>query len=136
LLLVVISMAIGSALMMSAITSSVQEGEMARLGTLRRRALVSAESDLWMTLSSLHSSSLRLAPVGSISRVSHSSGDLTLIVTVEKVDTANVWIVAIATIHRSGLVARHRLGMSAFIPRDTADPVVHPVPERAWAELF
>ncbi|HEY8310401.1 MAG TPA: hypothetical protein VIG47_07590, partial [Gemmatimonadaceae bacterium] len=79
---------------------------------------------------------LRPAPLGRVSSTSRRSGDLSLITTVDKVDTSNVWIVVSATIQQSGTVARHRLGISVQIPQDPTDPMLHPVPERAWAELF
>ncbi len=136
LLIVMVLMAVGSALMVAAMNGSLAEDETARIGTMQRRALVGAESELWTTLTTLGAPALRVAPLGSSSSTSRSLGDMTLTVAVEKVDTSNVWIVATATIRRSGIIARHRVGMSLLIPHDTADLALHPVPQRAWAELF
>ncbi len=133
LLLVMVLMAVGSALMLSAMSASLAEGETARIGTMKRRVLVGAEAEAWGAVSGLNAATVRAAPLGQVSTASRAIGDMTLIVTVEKVDTSNVWIVASATIRRSGLVARHRIGMSLLIPRDSADLALHLVPERAWA---
>ena len=136
LITVMLLMAVGTALIVGAMNSSLAESEVSRAGTLHRRALVGAESELWATVSGLASATLRGRPLGVISATSRTVGDMTLIVTVDKVDTSVVWTVATATIRRSGMVARHRLGMTSLIPRDSTDPLLHPVSERAWVELF
>lgn len=122
--------------MLSAMNGSLAEGETARIGTMKRRVLVGAEAEAWTAASGLGAATLRSSPLGQVSATSRTVGDMTLIVTVEKVDTSNVWIVASAAIRRPGIVARHRVGISLLIPRDTVDLVLRPVPERAWAELF
>lgn len=136
LLIVMVLMAVGSAMMVAAMTESLAEDETARIGTMRRRALVGAESEAWTTLNGLGAPALRDAPLGQVSTGSRTVSDLVLTVTVEKVNTSDVWIVATATVRRAGNVARHRVGISAVIPGDTADLRLHPIPERAWAELF
>lgn len=122
--------------MIVALTGSLATTVSAEAETLQRRALVAAETEAWTTLHGLRSSALRSASVGRFTETNRTLGDLTLIATVDKVDNSNVWIVAIATIRWSTAVARHRVGLSAFIPGDTADPLLRPVPERGWAELF
>jgi Tfp pilus assembly protein PilX len=136
LLIVMVLMAVGSALMVAVINDSIAEDQTARMGTMQRRALVAAESGVWTALGNLVAPAMRAAPLGLVATTTLRTGDMTLIVTVEKVDTSNVWVVASATIQRSGIVARHRVGLSALIPRDTTDLALRPVPERAWAELF
>jgi hypothetical protein len=137
LIIVLLLMAVGTALMFSAMDGSLAESETARSGTLRRRVLVAAESELWTTLRAVSVPALRLAPLGPVTGTTAVADDITLIAMVEKVDTTVVWIVATATIRRAGVVvARHRVGMSALIPRDASDSTLHLVPERAWAELF
>jgi hypothetical protein len=137
LIMVMLLMAVGTALMFSAMDGSLAESETAHSGTLRRRALVAAESELWTTLRAASVPALRIAPLGSVTSTTAIADDITLIATVEKVDTTVVWIVATATIRRAGVaVARHRVGMSALISRDAADITLHLVPDRAWAELF
>lgn len=136
LIIVILLMALGSALMIGAMNGSLAESETARIGTVQRRALVGAESAAWTIFGDLDAPALRHAPLGSVSATSRTVGDMTLIITADKVDTSIVWIVATATIRRSGIAARHRVGISALIPHDTADLMLRPVPERAWAELF
>jgi hypothetical protein len=136
LVIVVLLMAVGSALLIVAINGSLSAGDAARGETLQRQALVSAETEAFATFRGLSAGTLRAAPIGRISVASRTLGDLTLIATVDKVDNSNVWIVATATIQWSAAVARHRVGLSAIIPGDTADLVLRLVPERAWAELF
>lgn len=136
LVIVVLLMAVGSALMIVALNGSSANTASAETATLQRRALVAAETEAWTTLHGLRSSALRGAPVGRFSETNRAVGDLTLIATVDKVDNSNVWIVAVATIRWSAAVARHRVGLSAFIPGDSADLLLHLVPERGWAELF
>lgn len=137
LVVVLVLMAVGSALTIATISSSFAEDETARLGTLQRRALVAAESALWRTAGSLSVPAMRLAPPGPTTVSDLTSGDTRLTVTADKVDTSNVWLVVVATIRgSSGTIARHRLGMSLQIPRDTTALRLYPVPERAWAELF
>jgi hypothetical protein len=137
LLIVMVLMAVGSALMVATINGSLAEGETAHIGTLQRRALVGAESAMWETVTDLAAPILRVAPLGPVSVSDQDVDDMHLTVTVDRVDTSNVWVVAIATIRGpSGMVARHRVGMSVIIPRDTSDLLLHPVEERSWAELF
>jgi Tfp pilus assembly protein PilX len=137
LIVVMLLMAVGTALMLSAIDASLTDADVALAETQQRRALVAAESGMRIALSGADADALRHSPLGTTSVSTETSGDITLIATVDRVDTAVVWIVATATIHRSGVtVARHRVGMSALIPDDTADHTLHPVPERAWADLF
>ena len=137
LVVVLVLMAVGSALTIATISSSLAEDETARLGTLQRRALVAAESALWRSAGILSASAMRLAPPGPTTVSDLAAGDTRLTVTADKVDTSNVWLVVVATIHgSSGTIARHRLGMSLQIPRDTTVLRLYPVPERAWAELF
>ena len=136
LLIVVLLMALGSALMIVALNGSLANTAFSETETLQRRALVAAETEAWTTLQGLRSNPLRAAPLGRFSETNRTIGHLTLIATVDKVDNSNVWIVAVATIRRSAAVARHRVGLSAFIPGDSADLLLHLVPERGWAELF
>ena len=136
LLTVLVLMAIGTALIFGAMNGALSEDELASAGTARRRALVAAETELWSAAASQSVSLLRPAPLGRVSSTTRRSGDMSLITTVDKVDTSNVWIVVSATIEQSVTVARHRLGISVQIPQDSTDLALHPVPERAWAELF
>ena len=136
LVIVVLLMAVGSALMIVALNGSLANTVSAESETLQRRALVAAETEAWLTLHGLRSAALRSAPAGRFSETNRTIGDLTLIATVDKVDNSNVWIVAIATIRWSSAIARHRVGLSAFIPGDSADLLLRLVPERGWAELF
>ncbi|MFI5239646.1 MAG: pilus assembly PilX N-terminal domain-containing protein [Gemmatimonadales bacterium] len=136
LVTVLLLMAVGTALMVAAMNGSLSDAATARGGTLQRRALVGAESEAWATFRSLNVAVLRAAPVGRISVASRTVDDMTVIATVDKTDNSNVWIVATATIRWSATVARHRVGLSALIPGDTADLALRLVPERAWAELF
>jgi Tfp pilus assembly protein PilX len=136
LLIVLVLMAVGTALIFSAMNGALLEDEIARTGTARRRALVAAEAELWTAATTQSAAPMRIASPGRVSSTSQRIGELSLITTVDKVDTSNVWIVVSATIQQPGTVARHRLGISVQIPRDTGDLTLHPVPERAWAELF
>ena len=136
LIIVMLLMAVGTALMVAAMDGSLVGAETANAETLRRRALVGAESEVWITFRGLKVAVLRNAPIGRVAATTRIVGDMTLIATVDKVDTAMVWIVATAAIQRQAIVARHRIGLSALIPDDTADLTLRPVPDRAWAELF
>jgi hypothetical protein len=136
LILVLLMMILGSALMVGAINASLSETETASVGTMQRQVLVGAESAAWDALATADVPAIRHLPLGLVGAVSRVDGDVMLNATVEKVDTSIVWIVATATIHGGVLVARHRIGISALIPHDTADLSLHPAPERAWVELF
>lgn len=136
LVTVLLLMVVGTALVFGAMSYSLVDGAIARNDTMHRRAQVAAEAELWTTVSSLTASDLRLRPLGPVNAVDRTIGDIALIVTVDRVDTYVVWTVATATIRRTGMVARHRVGMTLLIPHDSSDPALHPVPLRAWAELF
>lgn len=136
LLVVLLMMLLGSALMFGAMNGSLAETEMARAGSMQRQVLVAAESEAWRALARADVATLRHLPLGPAGAVSHIDGNMMLNASVEKVDTAIVWIVATATIHGGSVIARHRIGISALIPHDTTDLSLHPVPERAWVELF
>ena len=136
LLTVMLLMAIATALVTAAMNSSLAESDVSQAGTLQRRVFVGAEAELWYTVTHLSPGVLRLRPLGTVSATSRTVGDMTLIVTVDKVDTSVVWTVATAIVRRSGTVARHRLGMTSLIPSDSTDLAIHPVSERSWVELF
>lgn len=136
LVTVLLLMVVGSALAFGAMTFALSDSGIASADTMHRRVQVAAEAELWTTVSSLTASDLRLRPLGPVRAVDRTIGDVALIVTVDRVDTYVVWTVATATIHRTGVVARHRVGMTLLIPHDSSDPTLHPVPGRAWAELF
>jgi hypothetical protein len=136
LILVLLMMILGSALMVGAINASLSDTETASVGTMQRQLLVGAESAAWDALVTADVPALRHLPLGLVGAASRIDGNVTLNATVEKVDTSIVWIVATATIHGGGSVARHRIGITALIPHDTADLSLRPVPERAWVELF
>ena len=136
LVIVLLLMILGSALMFGAINGSLTETETARAGTIQRQVLVGAESEAWNALAAADVRALRYLPLGPVGATSRSDGNIVLNATVEKVDTSIVWIVATATIHGASLAARHRIGITALIPHDTTDFALHPVPERAWVELF
>lgn len=136
LVIVLLMMILGGALMLGAINGSLLETETARVGTMQRQVLVSAESEAWNTLANVNVPTLRHLPLGPAAATSRVDGNMALNAVVEKVDTSIVWIVATATIHGGRLVARHRIGITALIPHDTTDLSLHPVQERAWVELF
>ena len=136
LVIVLLLMILGSALMFGAIDGSLAETETARAGVIQRQVLVGAESEAWNALAAADVRTLRHLPLGPVGATSRSDGNIVLNATVEKVDTSIVWIVATATIHGGSLAARHRVGITALIPHDTTDFALHPVPERAWVELF
>ena len=136
LVTVMLLMAAGSALMLVTVNASIAESETARTSTLRRRALASSESGAWIMLAALNAAMLRGAPIGTRIVSATTDGNTSVTTTVEKVDTTIVWIVSTATIRQGSTVGRHRVGLSAVIPRDTMDLTLHPMPERAWAELF
>lgn len=136
LLIVMIAMVLASALMIGALYRAATEADVARTGTMRRRALSLAESAAWSAMLGASAPTIRAAPTGLINSSSTTVGDATTSVTVEKVDTSNVWIVAVATVRQRATWARHRVGVSAFIPSDTSVVVIRPIPDRAWVELF
>lgn len=136
LVIVLLMMLLGSALMFGAMSGSLTETETATVGTMQRQVLVGAESEAWNTLTGIDVPTLRHLPLGPVGATSRTDGNIVLNAMVEKVDTSIVWIVATATIHGGNLVARHRIGITALIPHDTTDLSLHPVPERAWVELF
>lgn len=136
LIIVLLLMTVGTALMFVAMNGSLTGAETAGTETLQRRALVGAESEAWAIFRGLNAAVLRRAPIGPVATTTRTVGDMTLIATVDKVDTSIVWIVATAAIQRPAIVARHRIGLSALVPVDTADLTLHLVPDRAWAELF
>jgi len=136
LVIVLLMMILGSALMFGAMNGSLSETGVATAGTMQRQVLVGAESEAWNALANADVPTLRHLPLGLARAISRADGNIVLNATVEKVDTSIVWIVATATIHEGNLVARHRIGITALIPHDTTDLSLHPVPERAWVELF
>lgn len=136
LLIVLVVMILGSALIFGAMNGSLSETELSAAGTMQRQVLVGAESEAWNTLTGIDVPTLRHLPLGPVGAISRTDGNILLNAMVEKVDTSIVWIVATATIHGGNLVARHRIGITALIPHDTTDLSLHPVPERAWVELF
>ncbi len=137
LLLVVVLLGLACALALSALDSNIAEANAVHLDHMRRRTTMAAESEVWNTILSQNADDIRRAPLGTASVTRRMEGDITLISTIDKVDTTNVWIVATAAIlTSSSVMARHRVGLSARIPRDSADSVLHVLPERAWVELF
>lgn len=136
LVVVLLLMFLGCALIIGALTGSMWDAEAVHAETLQRQALVTAEAEAWNTLVSVDLPALRRLPLGPAVATNRLAGNIRLNATVEKVDTSIVWIVTTATIRQGGLVARHRIGVTALIPHDTTDLLLRPVPQRAWVELF
>ena len=136
LLVVVFLMAVSAALTLAANDQVLSDLAAVITVTERDRTIVAAEAELWRTLRGLDARLMRNAPVGRVLASRSMTGDIALTSSVEKADTTNVWIVATATIRTGGNLARHRIGMSVRIPTDSADSMLVPLRDRAWADLF
>ena len=102
--------------------------------TLRVAAFNAAESALTTALAATNASTLRTTPIGYSLPVLTPQLGTTL--TAVRTDTTIAWLVATTELHRGDDVARHRIGMSVLIPRDTSQHHLTPVRERHWAELY
>ncbi|HEY8311266.1 MAG TPA: PilX N-terminal domain-containing pilus assembly protein, partial [Gemmatimonadaceae bacterium] len=76
LLIVLVLMAVGTALIFSAMNGALLEDQLARAGTARRQALVAAETEVWTAAGSQSVSVMRAASIGPVSSTSRRAGDL------------------------------------------------------------
>jgi len=114
---------------------SAETGRLARLTTLHHAAMASAEGGGWSTFAAVDVPTLRAAPIGTVTRTTTTSGELIRNVTVIKIDTTMVWIVAAATIQRGRERGLHRIALSAMIPSDTSR-ALSPLPGAPWVDLY
>lgn len=136
LLLALVAMLLCSALALTTLFRVQSYSAIARMSTLRRIVASDAEAAVWDCLGTTDAPALRGDPVGTFRQTTSVNDDRTVTVTLTKTDTTSVWIVAEASILRGGQRARHRVGMSAAIPRDTLRSVILPIVGRALVELF
>lgn len=136
LLLVIALMGVAAALVIAATDTVESESRTAMGEADRHLATVAAETEIWTTLHGLDARAVRTFPIGTRSANTRTTAALTLITSVDRVDTSTVWIVATATLRNRANFARHGIGMTVLIPHDPADSVLRPAPDRAWVELF
>lgn len=136
LLIALAAILIGSALMLAALFRVQSDSALARSGTLRRIATVAAETAIWATVDHADARSLRAMPVGTVTRSVIIDGEITIAVTLTRTDTAFVWIVADASILRGAQRARHRVGITGALTRDTTRVELLPLAGRAWVDAF
>ena len=107
----------------------------ARATTLHHHALAGAEDALWRTVTTTNAKSLRTNPVGA-STTTTTTGDLTQIISVTKLDATLFWIIVHATVHSGPDSASHRIALWARLPADTITSHLIPLASSAWADLY
>lgn len=136
LLIVLAAILMASALMLATLFRVQSDSALARSGTLRRIAVVAAESAIWTTVDNTDGATLRALPIGTVRTSSTIDGDATITVTLTRTGTTFVWIVADASILRGAQRARHRVGITVALARDTTRVKLSPLVGRAWVEAF
>ncbi|MGI8509011.1 MAG: hypothetical protein ACR2MQ_06770 [Gemmatimonadaceae bacterium] len=136
LLIVLAAILMASALVLATLFRVQSDSAIARSGTLRRIAVVAAESAIWTTVDNTDAATLRALPIGAVKTSSALDGDTTITVTLTRTDTTFVWIVADASILRGAQRARHRVGITVALARDTTRVKPLPLAGRAWVEAF
>jgi hypothetical protein len=136
LVLALVAVVVVTALMVAMTYRVRLDTSIAMGSSLRRQAMVGAESAVWSTLSSASAASIRLAPIGTVRKSVTSSGEGSTTVMLTRTDTSHVWIVADVTVLRGRLRARYRTGMSAVVSEDTIRTGLVPLDRRPWLESF
>lgn len=136
LLIALLALALSTALLLAVTLRVDEDARVARGETLREHATGAAEQALWNAMTSTDPRSLRDEPVGTVTTSTSTMEGVTTTVTVTKVDTPLVWIVAGVTVRRGREMARRRVGVTAIVPRDTLYSPLRPIPGRAWVDLF
>jgi Tfp pilus assembly protein PilX len=136
LLVALLAIVIVTALMLATLLRTNQNAQITHAETLTQRAFAGAETALWEAATGVDIRRLRAEPLGTATVLRTKLGELTTNVTVIKVDTSVVWIVADATVRDGRDQAQHRLGLSATMAVDTTDTRLHPIQERGLVDLF
>lgn len=136
LLIALAAILIASALTLATVFRVQSDSALARSGTLRRIVAVAAESAIWTTVDNTDPAMLRTLPIGTVTRSGITDGDATVAVTLTRTDTTFVWIVADASILRGDKRARHRVGITVVLAKDTTRVKLLPLAGRAWVEAF
>lgn len=136
LIMALAAILLASALMVAVNYRVQADSALARSGTLRRLVIVAAETATWTAIDAADVAMLRADPIGTTRRSVATDGLDSTLVTVTKTDTSTVWIVANASILRGSQRARHSVGVSVVIPRDTARTALVPLAGKAWVESF
>ncbi len=136
LLIALAAILIASALMLAAQYSVQSDITLSRAGTLRRLATVASETAAWTAVENITAAILRADSIGTVRRSLVVNGFDTTTVVLIKTDTTFAWLVADASILRGSQRARHRVGVTLVIPRDTMRMTLVTIAGRAWVEAF
>ncbi|MGI8547404.1 MAG: hypothetical protein ACR2M1_08710 [Gemmatimonadaceae bacterium] len=136
LLIALAAILIASALMLAAQYSVQSDITLSRAGTLRRLAAVASETAAWNAVENITAAIVRGDSIGSVRKSIVVNGSDTTTVVLIKTDTTFAWLVADASILRGSQRARHRVGVTLVIPRDTMRMTLVPIAGRAWVEAF
>lgn len=136
LLIALAAILIASALMLAAQYSVQSDITLSRAGTLRRLAAVASETAAWNAIDNITAAIVRGDSIGSVRKSIVVNGSDTTTVVLIKTDTTFAWLVADASILRGSQRARHRVGVTLVIPRDTMRMTLVPIAGRAWVEAF
>jgi hypothetical protein len=131
-----VTMTVIGALISASALAIDERGRSTRASTMHLQALASAEGGVWNTFVAANPLAIRSAPLGVISRSSSTSGGLSRSVTVTKIDTAVVWIVAEARIVRGREKIIRRIGIVSLLPADTLYAHLVKLPGSAWVDLY
>jgi hypothetical protein len=136
LLSALVAIIVISTLIAASARQTDEEGRAARAITLQHRALAGAEGVAWRTFVSTNAQTFRRAPIGASTHMTSITGELTQNLTVTKIDTAIVWIVANAHVQRGRESANHKVSLWAHLPSDTITTRLTPLSAGAWADLY
>ncbi len=136
LLIALAAILIASALMLAAQYSVQSDITLSRAGTVRRLAAVASETAAWNAVDNITAAIVRGDSIGSVRKSIVVNGSDTTTVVLIKTDTTFAWLVADASILRGSQRARHRVGVTLVIPRDTMRMTLVPIAGRAWVEAF
>jgi len=135
LLFTLVAIVIVSALVVATMFRVTENNYLAQLTTLRLHVMAESERRLWTAMDDPELFELPFAPIGTTKRSTSTEDGVTTIITVTKVDSTLLWLVATTTAQRGRLSAAHRTAVSAQLAASLLHPAT-PLQGVAWVDLY
>lgn len=135
LLFTLVAIVLVSALVSATMFRITENNYLAQLTTLKLHTMAESERRLWTTLADPALTPMASAPIGTVKTLTWLTGETTTLVTVTKVDSTMLWLVATANTQRGRLLTLHRTGVSARL-HPVGGRLAQPISGPAWVDLY
>jgi hypothetical protein len=135
LLFTLVAIVLISALVAATMFRVTENNYLAQLTTLKLHTMAESERQLWATMSDPGLFAFAAAPIGMVKTSIQTTGDVTTVITITKVDAALLWLVASSSAQHGRLSAAHRTAVSAQLTVAGVRPA-QPLPGPTWVDVY